>query len=168
MAAILTQRANVTTSEAVTITDAVTQEIADTQRLSPLSPLSLVLFLAIHARGRSLGVPGVTGDGTGAADWKYQSHISQTGGGQNLPQSQINILKCLMWFWRAFLHIDLLKCSICNGANMHVVPMAQGLLALLPITPPFKFYSRCVCRNATGRGCFRLRFAGTPPRGFAP
>lgn len=59
---IQTQMANVTTLIVVTMFIAVTPETAVPQYLSPMSPLSLLFILAIHARDKGLGMTYVTSD----------------------------------------------------------------------------------------------------------
>jgi hypothetical protein len=66
--AFRTQTANVTTPVLVTVVIAVTSETVVPQHLSPLSPLSLVLFLAIHARDKGLGPTDVTSDSGDTGD----------------------------------------------------------------------------------------------------
>jgi hypothetical protein len=65
---VRTQRANVTTLKPVTVVRAVTPETLAPQPLSSLSPLSLLLFLAIHGRDKGLGPTSVTGDDGDTAD----------------------------------------------------------------------------------------------------
>ena len=60
--AILTQTANVTTLRPVTRLIPVTRKTLVPQSLSPLSPLSLLLFFTIHARDKGLETTGVTSD----------------------------------------------------------------------------------------------------------
>lgn len=68
MNSIRTQRANVTSDRVVTSLVVVTSEAVAAQHLSPVSPLSLVLILVIHARDKGLGPTGVTSDSGDTGD----------------------------------------------------------------------------------------------------
>jgi hypothetical protein len=124
--AILTQRANVTTLGPVTVFKVVTSETVVPQYLSPLSPLSLVLILAIHARDKGLGTTSVTGDAGDTGDRSESAPVSRsvamrlaqpsqsstprcrfivsggqearTAPGQKLTFLQIDVLRASMWF----------------------------------------------------------------------
>lgn len=113
---------------------------------------------------------------SGGRERKFKSQGRRTGVGQNLPQKQINVLDCSMWFFWPFLQIDLLRRSICNiGRSVRFLPVPQrpqpiddravvgcrrlrhpfvGLaLALLAVCPPL---CAAPCHNQTEVECLLI------------
>jgi hypothetical protein len=96
--AISTQTANVTTRLPVTMVLAVTAETVAAQRLSPVSPLSLLLVSTIHARDKGFGMTDVTSDSgdtgdatpwnTGANRLAQLSQTARRGRGGLIPHTE--------------------------------------------------------------------------------
>jgi hypothetical protein len=75
--AFRTQTRNVTTPVLVTVVIVVTSKTIVPQHLSPLSPVSPLLFLAIHARDKGLRPTDVTGDTGDTGDRTGRRRVTQ-------------------------------------------------------------------------------------------